>query len=152
MHRPHRPQNLANLRDNTTSPRREWFPSGLAGDAFNQRCSAGARRVRTVSRGGRIPRGACRLADKPLERDAASSPLQGLRVRERRGMGRGRRGRSLRPFPVSQHHPSPTRLFPESPTSRRERGPGGRPAGRLGLCGSVLAGGGEAGRRPSAGA
>lgn len=38
-------------------------------------------------------------------------------------MGRGHQGRSLRPFPVSQHHPSPT-SSPPSPNSKQAGGKG----------------------------
>lgn len=61
-------------------------------------------------------------------------------------MGRGHQGRSLRPFHVSQHHPSPPRLLLarilNKPAGEGPRGQAG--PGRLGLCGSVLDGGGEA--------
>ncbi|XP_022435887.1 uncharacterized protein LOC111177896 [Delphinapterus leucas] len=76
-------------------------------------------------------------------------------------MGRGHQGRSLRPFHVSQHYPSLTPP-PPSPNPKQargwrgvvwggveggEEGSGGRPgrARRLGLCGSVLDGGGGEG-------
>lgn len=63
-----------------------------------------------------------------------------------RGMGRGHQGKSLRPFHVSQHHPSPTPPPPSpNPKQAGRRGaPGAAWAARLGLCGSVLDGGGQA--------
>lgn len=64
----------------------------------------------------------------------------------RRGMGRGHQGKSLRPFHVSQHHPSPTPP-PPSPNPKQAGGrgaPGAAWAAKLGLCGSVLDGGGQA--------
>ncbi|XP_012583985.1 PREDICTED: formin-like protein 18 [Condylura cristata] len=107
----------------------------------------GAGRIRNVLKSrGLSPGDASSGVDKSLKWELVSFPSKGpRRVRGGGGMGRGHQGRSLRPFHVSQHHPFPTPP-PPSPNpkqSGRRGAPGAGRAGRLGLCGSVLDGGGE---------